>query len=176
MDIKDIARNIRDLSPQEKIYDYKDMPEIIRNVRPTVLVQGVFDILHLGHIQYIQRAARFGIVIAGLENDEAVRTNKGPERPINSLQERMLAVAAFQEVGLVFGFTDIPLYSDPNSFNMYVERYRTLNPLHIAVPEDDPNFDQKRWQAIEAEVAIARIPGHYPNSTTQMLGRVGYQG
>lgn len=179
--MRDINRwNIHTLSPSEKICSFDEMPEIIngndglkRQGLRIVIAQGVFDLLHLGHFQYLQHAARHGLVVAGLENDEMVRKNKGAARPINSLYDRMLAIAGLDSVGLVFGYNDAPLYSDQSSFDAYVNRYKTLN-ASIAVPLNDPNWQLKVDQALAAEVDIVRIPGHHPNSTTQLLRTVGF--
>ena len=167
------------LPPAEKICSYEELPELIngnsglkRHAHSLVLAQGVFDILHLGHFQYLQRAAKYGLVIVGVENDDCVRANKGPERPINSLPERMLALAALDNVSLVFGFNDIVQYDDPQAFDRYVARYKFLD-IPVAIP-DDSNRPQKMRQAAAAEVGMLPIPGHIPNSTTQMLKKVGF--
>ena len=54
-----------------------------------VFTNGVFDILHPGHVRYLQAARRHGdVLIIGLNSDASVRRNKGPERPINPEGER----------------------------------------------------------------------------------------
>lgn len=170
---------VRHLAPEQKICPYDELPELIngnsglkRHGYPLVLAQGVFDILHLGHFQYLERASKYGLVIVGVENDECVKANKGPERPINSLSERMLALTALANVSLVFGFQDVVRYDDPLAFDRYVERYRHLD-IPIAIPHD-ANGPQKMRQAAAAEVAMLPIPGHVPNSSTAMLKRVGF--
>jgi D-beta-D-heptose 7-phosphate kinase/D-beta-D-heptose 1-phosphate adenosyltransferase len=57
--------------------------------RRIVFTNGVFDILHPGHVRYLQAARRHGdVLIVGLNSDASVRRNKGPERPINPEAER----------------------------------------------------------------------------------------
>lgn len=178
------------LAPEQKLCTIDEVSEIVngnsglkRIGRPVVFASGVFDVLHLGHMQFIHGAAKFGVVVVGLENDEAVKLNKGSMRPINLLRERMLAIASMQEVGLVFGFDDVLQYSDPASYAGYVERYRKVSPLFLAIPEGDPNGHMKILQAEEAgftppygsSIVPVTIPGHYPNSTTAMLQKVGFQ-
>jgi rfaE bifunctional protein nucleotidyltransferase chain/domain len=54
-----------------------------------VFTNGVFDILHPGHLRYLQAARRHGdVLIVGLNSDASVHRNKGPERPINPEAER----------------------------------------------------------------------------------------
>jgi len=51
--------------------------------RQIVFTNGVFDLLHAGHVRYLQHARSLGdILIVGLNSDRSVRTNKGPGRPI----------------------------------------------------------------------------------------------
>lgn len=78
--------------------------------RRIVFTNGVFDILHPGHVRYLQAARALGdVLIVGLNADESVRRNKGPERPINPEQERaeMLAALACVDAVVIFG-EDIP--------------------------------------------------------------------
>jgi rfaE bifunctional protein nucleotidyltransferase chain/domain len=67
-----------------------------------VFTNGVFDLLHLGHVRYLQAARALGdALIVGLNGDASVRRNKGPERPITPQDERaeiLLALAAVDAV------------------------------------------------------------------------------
>lgn len=54
-----------------------------------VFTNGVFDLLHPGHVRYLTEARRLGdALIVGINSDRSVRANKGPERPINRAEER----------------------------------------------------------------------------------------
>lgn len=60
-----------------------------------VFTNGVFDILHVGHVRYLQQARALGdALIVGINSDASVRRLKGPTRPINSEQERAEVIAA----------------------------------------------------------------------------------
>lgn len=76
-----------------------------------VFTNGCFDILHIGHIRYLQEAAKLGdLLIIGLNSDESVKRLKGPERPINNEAERAEMLAALGFVDYVTVFTeDTPL-------------------------------------------------------------------
>lgn len=78
--------------------------------RRIVFTNGVFDILHPGHIRYLQAARSLGdVLIVGLNGDDSVRRNKGPDRPINSEHERAELVASLGCVDAVVIFhEDIP--------------------------------------------------------------------
>lgn len=67
-----------------------------------VFTNGVFDILHPGHVRYLQAARRHGdVLIVGLNSDASVRRNKGPSRPINPEQERAEMLEALECVDAV---------------------------------------------------------------------------
>ncbi len=76
-----------------------------------VFTNGCFDILHVGHIRYLQEAAKLGdILIIGINSDESVKRLKGPERPINNQSERaeMLGALGFVDYVAIFD-EDTPL-------------------------------------------------------------------
>ena len=75
--------------------------------RRIVFTNGVFDILHPGHLRYLQAARRHGdLLIVGLNSDASVRRNKGPARPINPEGERAEVLAALDCVDAVSVFDD----------------------------------------------------------------------
>jgi len=80
--------------------------------RPLVFTNGVFDILHRGHVTYLARARALGAsLLVALNSDaSAKRLGKGDDRPINPLADRMALVAALEPVSLVSWFEeDTPL-------------------------------------------------------------------
>jgi len=76
--------------------------------RPLVFTNGVFDILHRGHVSYLDEAAQLGAsLIVGVNTDASVRRlNKGPERPINPEQDRAALLAALACVDAVVLFDE----------------------------------------------------------------------
>src|SRR5512134_764675 len=80
--------------------------------RPLVFTNGVFDILHRGHVTYLAQARALGAsLLVALNSDASVhRLGKGPDRPINPLNDRLAIVAALESVTLVTWFEeDTPL-------------------------------------------------------------------
>ncbi|MFM7342903.1 MAG: D-glycero-beta-D-manno-heptose 1-phosphate adenylyltransferase [Betaproteobacteria bacterium] len=80
--------------------------------RPWVLTNGVFDVLHRGHVSYLAQARALGaaLVVALNTDASARRLGKGPDRPLNRLEDRALMMAALQCVDLVTWFDeDTPL-------------------------------------------------------------------
>jgi len=80
--------------------------------RPLVFTNGVFDILHRGHVTYLAQARALGasLVVAANSDASARRLGKGEDRPINRLEDRAAVLAALQAVDLVTWFDeDTPL-------------------------------------------------------------------
>ena len=76
--------------------------------RPLVFTNGVFDILHRGHVTYLAQARALGasLVVAANSDISARRLGKGEDRPINRLEDRVAVLAALQAVDLVTWFDD----------------------------------------------------------------------
>ncbi|GHC49247.1 D-beta-D-heptose 1-phosphate adenylyltransferase [Alcaligenes pakistanensis] len=79
-----------------------------RLARPLVFTNGVFDLLHRGHVSYLDEAAQLGAsLVVGVNTDASVRRlNKGPERPINAEQDRAALLAAMACVDAVVLFDE----------------------------------------------------------------------
>ena len=76
--------------------------------RPLVFTNGVFDILHRGHVTYLDHARRLGAsLVVGVNTDLSARKlNKGTDRPLNPLEDRMAVLAALESVTLVVAFEE----------------------------------------------------------------------
>lgn len=75
--------------------------------RRIVFTNGCFDILHCGHIAYLNRAKALGdILVIGVNTDESIRRLKGSSRPINSLSDRVQVLAALSCVDHIIAFDD----------------------------------------------------------------------
>lgn len=81
------------------------------NGKKIVFTNGCFDILHVGHVKYLQIAKSFGdILIVGLNSDASVSRLKGPTRPVNIAEDRAYLLAALEAVDFVVPFeSDTPL-------------------------------------------------------------------
>jgi rfaE bifunctional protein nucleotidyltransferase chain/domain len=76
--------------------------------RPIVFTNGVFDLLHRGHVTYLAQARALGRSLVVALNDDAStrRLNKAPDRPIHDLADRTAVIAALESVSLVTWFSD----------------------------------------------------------------------
>ena len=81
-----------------------------------VFTNGCFDILHLGHVDYLEKARDLGgRLVLGLNTDESVRKLKGPQRPINNEESRARLLAALSFVDIVV------LFSEDTPYNLIQE-------------------------------------------------------
>lgn len=88
---------------------HEDAPErAARRPGPLVFTNGVFDILHRGHVEYLARARALGgtLLVAINSDASARRLGKGPDRPLNQEMDRVCVIAALQSVDLVTLFDE----------------------------------------------------------------------
>jgi rfaE bifunctional protein nucleotidyltransferase chain/domain len=94
---------------ESKLCDPADLPQRIATLpRPLVFTNGVFDILHRGHVTYLAQARSLGAsMVVALNTDESVRRlGKGDDRPVNTLADRAAVLAALASVDMVTWFAD----------------------------------------------------------------------
>ncbi len=94
---------------ERKIYPPTGLAQWIGDLeRPLVFTNGVFDILHRGHVTYLARAREegAGLVVALNSDASARRLGKGADRPINRLEDRLALVAALASVDAVTWFDE----------------------------------------------------------------------
>jgi rfaE bifunctional protein nucleotidyltransferase chain/domain len=143
--------------PAEKILPRNELAERLAR-RPAgqrvVLANGIFDVLHVGHLRYLEAARAAGEVLAVAINDDAsARRAKGPGRPLVPEAERALALAAFRCVDWV------SLFSEPE----VAETIRVLRPdLHAKGtdyrPETIPEAERRALEEVGGRAIIAGDP------------------
>lgn len=101
---RDLRKHYRPLTwaeAEQKVARWREKGETI------IFTNGCFDILHRGHVTYLQQAASLGDhLLVGLNSDASVRRLKGPERPINGERDRAFMLAALRFVDDVVLFTE----------------------------------------------------------------------
>jgi len=98
------------------IKSFKDIESIVQRYKESgkqiVFTNGCFDILHVGHVKYLQIAKSFGdILIVGLNSDSSVSRLKGPTRPVNIAEDRAYLLAALEAVDFVVPFEEDTPYN-----------------------------------------------------------------
>jgi len=129
-----------------------------------VFTNGVFDILHPGHVRYLQAARAHGdVLIVGLNADESVRRNKGPDRPIVPQEERAEVVGALACVDAVSIFDeDTP-----------AEIIRRVQPDILVKGADWPADQIVGRDTVEARGGrVVLVPVEAGHSTTAILRKI----
>ena len=114
-EIEEYEASLHKSTSDAHIKSFEDINTIVKryraNGKKVVFTNGCFDILHVGHVKYLQIAKSFGnILIVGLNSDESVSRLKGPTRPVNIAEDRAYLLAALEAVDFVVPFSeDTPL-------------------------------------------------------------------
>ena len=111
-EIEKYSKSSSSANLEEKIKSLDEICQILKNSdKKIVFTNGCFDILHAGHIKYLNKAKKLGdILIVGLNSDSSVKRLKGKTRPINSQNSRALLLSALEFVDFVIIFDeDTPL-------------------------------------------------------------------
>lgn len=98
-------------SLEQKIISSERLPQLIKQLKDQgkriISTNGCFDILHLGHINYLNEARHLGdILFVGINSDLSVKRLKGQNRPINNEKIRALQLSALEAVDYVTVFTE----------------------------------------------------------------------
>ena len=153
-----------------KIIDMDELAKRAKNLRGAgrklVSTNGCFDLLHVGHVRYLQAARALGDLLAvGLNGDGSVSELKGPRRPINNEKDRAEVLAALECVDLVTIFPDTlaTRFISASMPAIYVKggdySSETLNPQELAALKD-----------VGAEIRI--IPFEKGYSTSSLMKQV----
>jgi rfaE bifunctional protein nucleotidyltransferase chain/domain len=99
------------VSFRDKIISWDDLPkwraQMRQSGRKLVVTNGCFDLLHVGHVTYLENARKLGdVLLVGVNGDNAVRELKGEGRPINDEQDRAALLAALESVSGVSIFQE----------------------------------------------------------------------
>ena len=110
-EIEEYEASLHKSNSDAHIKNFQDIEKIVArykaNGKKVVFTNGCFDILHVGHVKYLQVAKSFGdVLIVGLNSDESVSRLKGPTRPINTSEDRGYLLAALEAVDFVVPFSE----------------------------------------------------------------------
>jgi FAD synthetase len=126
-----------------------------------VLVGGCFDVIHIGHVKFLEKAKKLGdYLIVLLESDENIKKLKGKNRPIFKFKDRKYILESLKFVDKVIIIPSNPLHE---TYNKIVQ---DIKPHIIAVTEDDPIIERKLKQAksVGAELIVIKKFNSYTSS------------
>ncbi len=147
------------LAPLSKIRE-----RLRRQKQKVVFTNGTFDILHRGHVEYLEKAKRMGdVLIVGLNTDSSIRKIKGPHRPINPNRDRAIVLAALQSVDYVCLFHE----------NTPLRLIQALRP-DVLVKGADWKIESIVGSAVVRSGGgiVRRIPLRQGRSTSRVIQRV----
>ncbi|MCD4756820.1 MAG: D-glycero-beta-D-manno-heptose-7-phosphate kinase [Arcobacteraceae bacterium] len=110
-EIEEYKSSLHKSSIESHIKTFKEIENTVERLKKQnkkiVFTNGCFDILHKGHVQYLDKAKSFGdVLILGLNSDSSVKALKGDNRPINTQDDRAYILAALESVDYVVIFDD----------------------------------------------------------------------
>lgn len=151
-----------------KIKSFREVTRLIAQAKKqgftVVTTNGVFDILHVGHVRYLERAKQLGdLLVVGINTNRSVKMNKGPSRPVIPERERASMVAALQMVDYVFLFSD----KTPSRW------LKKLKP-HIHVKGGDRKLSQIVERSVLKKIGarLVLVPPIKNKSTTNILKKI----
>jgi len=134
--------------------------ELKKRGKKVVFTNGCFDILHVGHVKYLEEAKSYGdVLILGLNSDESVSRLKGPTRPVNTEDDRAYILASLEAVDYVVKFYDDTPY----------ELIKAVQP-HILVKGGDYEGKEVVGQDIADELRLVDFVDG--KSTTKTIERI----
>jgi D-glycero-beta-D-manno-heptose 1-phosphate adenylyltransferase len=133
--------------------------------RPRVFTNGVFDLLHRGHVTYLEQARALGTSLIVAVNTDAStrRLGKGADRPLNSLEDRMAVLAALGAVDLVVPFDD----DTPRALIV-----ACVPEILVKGGDYDIGSTVGAAEVIAAGGRFVAVPFRYHRSTTELVRRI----
>ncbi len=152
-----------------KIFSSRQLDPLVEQLaklkKGIVLVGGCFDVLHMGHVVFLQKAKHVGdTLVVLLESDQRIKKLKGQTRPIHNQAERAQILAALEAVDYI---VCLPTSMTDRDYDQIVSQ---IKPQLIAITDGDAGITQKQRVAslIGAKIKeVTKKVGNY--STTQFL-------
>ena len=160
------------MDTREKIVTRQGLTAILdehrRSSRKIVFANGVFDLLHVGHVRYLEAARAEGdLLVVGINSDSSTRRLKGPGRPILTERARATLVAALKSVNYVVLFDEL----DVNSL------LKELQPdVHAKGTDYTADTVPERELAAVLGIRVAIVGDPKQHSTRDLLARLRHTG
>lgn len=138
-----------------------------RQNKHIVLAGGCFDILHVGHISFLQKAKeQGGVLFVILESDEFLQKTKGALRPINTQNDRAKVLSALETVDFIILLPSV--FSDED----YDKLVMAIKPAIIATTEGDPGSIHKHRQAGLTDAKVISVVERIPDQSSSKLAHI----
>jgi len=151
-----------------KIVSIEEALTISKNLREQnkhlVLAGGCFDILHVGHVLFLEKAKKNGdVLFILLESDEYIRNAKGDGRPVNTQQNRAIVLSALISVDFVVRLSSV---MDNAAYDALVLQ---IKPAIIATTAGDPYRHHKDRQANLIDAKVLEVTNRLPEHSTSTV-------
>lgn len=155
----------------DKIINIKQASKLSQKLRSRgrkiVLAGGCFDVLHIAHVKFLQKAKQKGdILFVILESDDNVTKLKGKNRPINSQKNRGIVLSALGFVDYVVRLSNI---KNDAQYDAVVSQ---IQPSIIATTAGDPNILHKKRQASQIKGRVVCVLQRISDQSTTRLARL----
>lgn len=141
--------------------------EEIKNREEIVLVGGCFDILHLGHITFLEEAKKLGKnLVVLLESDETIKRLKGENRPINRQNDRAKILIKLKMVDYIVMLPELKNDQD------YTDLIKKISPKIIAISGNDEKINNKKQQADLVGARLIEVTKRLRNYSTSEIIRL----
>ena len=128
---------------------------------PIVLTSGSFDLIHLGHVKYLQRAKEFGgVLVVGVDSDAKIRRRKGDDRPMVPEDERLELLAHQRPVDMIYLKGD-----DEEHWGLI----RAVEPDVLVLTEDHSYSAQDQQDLLELVGRIEVVPRQASVTTSERI-------
>lgn len=132
-----------------------------------VLVGGCFDIVHLGHLRFLEKAKNKGeILMILLESDQNIKKSKGPQRPINNQKNRATFLTKLKMVDHIIRLPEMKSDQD------YFELITKIKPAIIAISQGDQNTAKKLNQAKKIGAQLIEVTKLVKHQSTSKIVEV----
>ncbi len=135
--------------------------------KTVVLTGGCFDVLHLGHIKFLEAAKKSGdILFVFVESDENVKKSKGENRPINNQQDRMYVLSSIRFVDFII---KIPFMKDNLSYDNLIAK---ISPSIIAVTKKSKTAKHAQRQAKQIDCKLIEVIDRVSDRSTSRIAQI----
>jgi rfaE bifunctional protein nucleotidyltransferase chain/domain len=149
----------------KKIIHIEEVEELSKKLHAenesVIIAGGCFDILHVGHLTFLEEAKKHGgVLVILLESDETIQASKGPKRPLNLQYDRARMLEALTVVDYVIMLN--PKMTNADYDNLVI----ALKPAIIATTEDDEHRHHKERQAKLVGADVIDVTGFVTDKST----------
>lgn len=152
----------------KQIIQISQIPKLVKYLsnlnKTTTLVGGCFDVVHLGHLTFLKKAALTAdVLIILLESDENIKKIKGDSRPINSQINRAKFLTHLKSVDFIILLPEMKTDQD------YLNLVTQIKPNTIAVTKSDPKLKLKSFEAKSINANLLTVTNVIPQQSTSLV-------